>query len=989
MARLAGPFCSIILAITCFAPVLFRDHQLGFRDAADFYYPLQLRVQQEWRAGRLPLWEPEENGGVPLLGNPSAAVLYPGKLIYSVFSYPWAARIYVIAHLALAFAAMWIMMHGWGVSPSGATLAALGYAFGAPVLLQYCNAIFLVGAAWMPLAFHHAHRWLQFGDRRALAWLALVLGMQTLGGDPEAAYLSAGAAAAHALGLSLIAPGHHRGRRLALAGLAVLVVYLGLLFWKLWGEGVGQRMKLVWWPTAERLALAGWVLAALTLRVRWLRRDRAWGTESRLLGLAGACVLALAIAAIQLVPSLEFIALSPRAAGDQTPASIYDFSIHPARMIEGLWPNVFGTIAQGNHRWLEALPPTFDYQIWLESLYQGGLILILGLAAAGFRRGPSWRAWMTAAAIVGLAAGLGTYGSPLFWVRSLSPLASIVGQQATAADGQGDSQWLPGGFGGIYWLMATALPGFSAFRYPGKLIIMSSLGTCGLAGLGWDEVCQAGSRRPGRLVIAGLATTICSLVLLWIPMGRAKFTQFLTLHPDLTTTVFGPLEVTGALADVSRSLVHAAVMLCTCLLLFRRAGRSPQLAGVAAAGLLTLDLALANAQLIHTVPQRVFDAIPRALDVIERAESRDSASGPYRIHRMPNWAPAVWLNQGAADRIETIIRWERDNLRPKYAITGGGSYTITKGTAELSDLLPFFDTLRIRLDAETGRKNGFPPGYEVIYYTRRGFDLWNTKYFILPARLALGSRFRGVLSLLPRTREIDPPPGAFDGPNGEQRRNSWLREDDVQILRNEVAFPRAWIVHRARFPAPITSQSSTDRLRVMDEILYQDDELWHVEGRKVHDPRVLAWLEVDPGDRTSIARSLSGADPDPAESISIDHYEPQRVELTAQLRTPGLVVLADVFYPGWELTIDGVATRVLRANRAMRGALVSAGTHRLVYSYRPRSLLVGAVLSGIALVVFMILLVPRGSRLIKAFGPRLPSKLVKASAGFPIIWIDP
>ena len=49
--------------------------------------------------------------------------------------------------------------------------------------------------------------------------------------------------------------------------------------------------------------------------------------------------------------------------------------------------------------------------------------------------------------------------------------------------------------------------------------------------------------------------------------------------------------------------------------------------------------------------------------------------------------------------------------------------------------------------------------------------------------------------------------------------------------------------------------------------------------------------------------------------------------------------------------MDGVATRVLRANRAMRGALVSAGTRRLVYSYRPRSVLVGAVLSGIGLVL--------------------------------------
>ena len=122
----------------------------------------------------------------------------------------------------------------------------------------------------------------------------------------------------------------------------------------------------------------------------------------------------------------------------------------------------------------------------------------------------------------------------------------------------------------------------------------------------------------------------------------------------------------------SHSLVHAAVMMGTCLLLFRWARRSPRLAGVAAVGMLTLDLGLGQTRLlIHTVPQRVFDARPRALDVIDRAEARSPASGPYRIHRMPNWAPAVWLTQGAPDRIETIVRWERDNLRPKYAITEG------------------------------------------------------------------------------------------------------------------------------------------------------------------------------------------------------------------------------------------------------------------------------------------------------------------------------
>ena len=40
---------------------------------------------------------------------------------------------------------------------------------------------------------------------------------------------------------------------------------------------------------------------------------------------------------------------------------------------------------------------------------------------------------------------------------------------------------------------------------------------------------------------------------------------------------------------------------------------------------------------------------------------------------------------------------------------------------------------------------------------------------------------------------------------------------------------------------------------------------------------------------------------------------------------------------------------VYRVNRAMRGAAVGAGRHRLVYTYRPRSFLAGAGLSAAGL----------------------------------------
>ena len=81
---LLGPACALILLFVCFRAVLFGGEQFAYRDAAHFYYPLYLRVQQEWAAGRWPLWDPWQNAGMPLLGMPMSAVFYPGKILYAI-----------------------------------------------------------------------------------------------------------------------------------------------------------------------------------------------------------------------------------------------------------------------------------------------------------------------------------------------------------------------------------------------------------------------------------------------------------------------------------------------------------------------------------------------------------------------------------------------------------------------------------------------------------------------------------------------------------------------------------------------------------------------------------------------------------------------------------------------------------------------------------------------------------------------------------------
>lgn len=95
--------------------------------------------------------------------------------------------------------------------------------------------------------------------------------------------------------------------------------------------------------------------------------------------------------------------------------------------------------------------------------------------------------------------------------------------------------------------------------------------------------------------------------------------------------------------------------------------------------------------------------------------------------------------------------------------------------------------------------------------------------------------------------------------------------------------------------------------------------------------------------------SASGAT-DSVGTVRITSRTPNAVNVQAEMREAGYVVLLDRWDPGWRATIDGRAVMVLIANHMFRAVQVSAGVHQIEFTYRPRGLILGASISAATLI---------------------------------------
>ena len=87
---------------------------------------------------------------------------------------------------------------------------------------------------------------------------------------------------------------------------------------------------------------------------------------------------------------------------------------------------------------------------------------------------------------------------------------------------------------------------------------------------------------------------------------------------------------------------------------------------------------------------------------------------------------------------------------------------------------------------------------------------------------------------------------------------------------------------------------------------------------------------------------------------------PNRVQIQTHASEPGLLILADAYYPGWQADIDGAPASVYPVDGLLRGVHVEAGFHTVTFTYRSSALQQGAMVSVIALLcLFLAALVRR------------------------------
>ncbi len=149
----------------------------------------------------------------------------------------------------------------------------------------------------------------------------------------------------------------------------------------------------------------------------------------------------------------------------------------------------------------------------------------------------------------------------------------------------------------------------------------------------------------------------------------------------------------------------------------------------------------------------------------------------------------------------------------------------------------------------------------------------------------------------------------------------------IQLHRITDPMPRAWMVYQVMI-APDDAQALG----------------WLADAS--FNPRTTVILEAEP------PLPLPNA-PQPGSLVVVSEYAPERIVLEAKTPGDGILVISELYYPGWQAVVDGQPVPILRANAGLRALVLETGSHTVEMVYRPLSYRIGLAGSMLSVVILL------------------------------------
>ncbi|PLB87139.1 hypothetical protein C0T31_01065 [Dysgonamonadaceae bacterium] len=94
---------------------------------------------------------------------------------------------------------------------------------------------------------------------------------------------------------------------------------------------------------------------------------------------------------------------------------------------------------------------------------------------------------------------------------------------------------------------------------------------------------------------------------------------------------------------------------------------------------------------------------------------------------------------------------------------------------------------------------------------------------------------------------------------------------------------------------------------------------------------------------------------DSASTIALSSYDSNILTYNVDAKKDELAVFSEIYYPqGWQITIDGKPTEMLRANYTLRALPIPQGKHTVVFEFAPKSIKVTDTIAYIALLIMLL-----------------------------------